>query len=345
MRTLGGRAFSTLPCTLHPKGLCPAVFAYIPPRASTNIILQSQTALILAVFGTQAGLALVLGGLLLGFHRVYRKSYLLWWACSWFGFAAYLIAATSSQLGYFSLPLASAWRILVSLAGGVGGYLQIAWLGQGTWELVSDQEIPRSRSRLLVTAAIGLGVVAGLLYAWDSSGASARYFIRVGIRSVVALVAFVACGISIWRMQRRIPGWAKTVLAIAVVLYGLEQLNYFYQVLAVFLGRPMSRELGYYGFLDIVLQFGIGLSMAGLLLDEERLKAVAIAEGKRQAEDQLRAREARYRALIEGALDIIIVADARERFSTPARRPAGCWVSTPATWWAGMVSTSCTRTT
>ena len=41
------------------------------------------------------------------------------------------------------------------------------------------------------------------------------------------------------------------------------------------------------------------------------LKTVAIAEGKRQAEDQLRAREARYRALIEGALDIIIVADAQ----------------------------------
>src|SRR5204863_10089691 len=90
-----------------------------------------------------------------------------------------------------------------------------------------------------------------------------------------------------------------------------EQLNYLSQVLAVFLGRPPSQGLGYSGFLDIVLQFGIGLSMAGLLLEEERVQTGAMAEAQRQAEDQLRAGDARYRALIEGALNIITVVDAQ----------------------------------
>src|ERR1700687_1850653 len=92
---------------------------------------------VVATFAAQTLAAIIMAILLLGFLQQYRKSYLRHWTLSWTAAAAYYVASTIRMGLALSSHVASAHpiRILTAAASGILGYLSIAWLMFGIYEL------------------------------------------------------------------------------------------------------------------------------------------------------------------------------------------------------------------
>src|SRR5437879_1957656 len=98
---------------------------------------------VIASFLAQSVVAMVMAILLLGFHRQYRKSYLLHWTLSWAAIAAYYADALVGMGLAIRQHMSSAHpiRILTAIFGGVIGYLQIMWLMFGVYELLRRRPV------------------------------------------------------------------------------------------------------------------------------------------------------------------------------------------------------------
>ena len=73
--------------------------------------MPADRLILVAAAGTQAGLALVFGVLLLAFERSYRRPYLRWWALGWLALAGYLTLGTLTVAQAFALPTSAPVRL------------------------------------------------------------------------------------------------------------------------------------------------------------------------------------------------------------------------------------------
>jgi diguanylate cyclase (GGDEF)-like protein len=244
--------------------------------------VETQVTADYAALVAQAVGALLLGGLLLGFHRHYRKGYLLHWARSWLSFCVYLVGAALALHLSTRLSAAHPAALVVALISGVAGYLQLGFLVFGAYELEAGRP-PRRLPRRLIPALALLGVATSLLFVDDADGGAAwRYFARVGVRALVACAAFLVAGLRVWESRMDagevgIPRLGPKLVGGAFFAYGLAQLQYLVLAVVSLQWMRLPAPLVHLGWLDFILQWVMGLGMVVCLLEEERHAALRAA--------------------------------------------------------------------
>ncbi len=227
--------------------------------------------------------------LLARFYRVYGHSYLREWSWSWAALSVYVSGGLAAILWSRAYAPDHPLRLLVAMATLIGGYTQVACLLFGTYSVARGHPVEPRRRRLFLGACIVVGVVFALLFTRDAAAAEARFFVRIGIRSLAAGVAYLAAGIWLGRMGGWRRGVGRAIVVAAFFLYGAEQLNYFAFNLIEFLGLGSAGpELALLGFLDLLLQFAMGLGMVIWLLEEERDELERTADALHRSEERLR---------------------------------------------------------
>jgi diguanylate cyclase (GGDEF)-like protein len=93
--------------------------------------------------------------------------------------------------------------------------------------------------------------------------------VRVGIRSLVASVAYLGSSIALWQLRKRRRGVGFTMFSAALLLLAIQQA---YQVGVSIGWRYFLQSTGtiYVGYVGFLLQAIVGMSMIACLLEDER---------------------------------------------------------------------------
>jgi diguanylate cyclase (GGDEF)-like protein len=244
---------------------------------------------LLAVRGylAQAACAVVVAIVLVSFHRHYHREYLRSWAWSWWAFAAYLAGTAAAVLLRGQGTPASPPRLAASLLALTGGYCQLGWLMFGTHEVATGRQVAARRRRQILAGLAAFAAASVLVSA--ALSAESREVIRVGLRALIASVAFLAAGIAVLRTSLHPDGLGRRMVGSTFTLYAAEQLYFSFAVLG-----PLARPLLAPGFnavverltsgslpllqVDFLLQAMMGLGMVIWLLEEERSRAFHASE-------------------------------------------------------------------
>jgi len=215
--------------------------------------------------------AIVMAVLLLGFLRQYKKSYLRHWTLSWTALAAYdVTSATGIALGVgYNMPSMHPIRLLTSILSGIFGYTSIVFLLFGIFELLKRRPVRiRFFWRTLGGAAL-LGAILALLFIGPDAVSSTRYFVRTGIRALVACIAYLSASIAFWRVRKRRQGVGFAMFSAALLLVALQQA---YHVGITIGWRFFAQTAGnvYVTYVGFILQAITGMSMIACLLEDER---------------------------------------------------------------------------
>ncbi len=216
----------------------------------------------------------ILALLLFNFFRQYRKTYLLHWSASWAALAVFHATTVAGLALTRSLSIVG--RGVLGAIAGTAGYLQIGWLLFGIFELVRRRPVRLSQTRWTLVAIGLLGASTGFFFISPASSLAGRFMARVGIRALIAGIAFAVAAWVLWRARANKPSIGFTSTAILLGLYAAEQLHYSAISVAWLRLGTLPEYTRYLGFLDFVLQAILGVTMIACLLDDER-KATELA--------------------------------------------------------------------
>ena len=236
--------------------------------------MPEQVFTVLATMLAQAVAGLVVGLLLYSLYRYYGKGYLLYWSWSWIVLGIFHL---SHSVGLFISPrfgIDHPVRIVLFMIGGIAGFLQIAWLIFGAWELGTRRILYPNLQRFVVPLAVVLGITTPLILLAAPQISNERSFITAAVRGLIAGVAFLSSGFIVWKGRARQVGFGFKLISAAFILYGLNQLHY--ALIASMWGVGFSRPTypSYLGFFDFTLQALMGFGMVASLLEDEREAAV-----------------------------------------------------------------------
>src|SRR5712692_9357009 len=226
-----------------------------------------------AVFATslaQTISAAILTSLLFGFLRQHGKSYLAHWTAAW---AAAAVQHLAGSIGialalWYNFPPNHPARVAVALVAGVAGYLQIGWLMFGVYELLRRRPVRIRAARWILSSLAVAGVLTAIALIDPAWSWRARYFVRVGLRALLAGVAYIVASWGFWSAKKRRLGFGFTLTAVAFLLYGLEEFHYVGLSASAFsLTSGYATSLAY---LDFLLQAMTGMGMIACLLEDER---------------------------------------------------------------------------
>ena len=219
--------------------------------------MPDSSILVFAAFAAQTVGAAVIAVLLFGFLRQYGRSYLAHLTASWAALGVYHLggAASIALVRWWKLPPQHPALAATAVVVGVAGYLQIAWLCFGVYELLRRRPV---RLRVARQVAVVLGVSGAViaLFAGEPRGSA--------VRAIVAAAAFVVAGAGFWKARKRRGGTAFAMTSATFFVYGAEQVHY---VVVALLGLHYAPYLGLFDFL---IQSMIGLGMIACLLEDER---------------------------------------------------------------------------
>ena len=226
---------------------------------------------VLATFTAQTFGAAVMALLLLGFHRQYLKSYLNHWTLAWTALALHDLAMVGSLVlalrAHGGSPLLA---FVATTVSAVCGYIHIGWLLFGVYELIRRRPVRIRDAQRMLAALVALGLAVSLALTLFGRDAAGIVFLRLGIRAALAAAAFFAGAIWLWRSRSRRVGFGFTVLSIAFLLYGIEQVQYaVVMLLWVTTGRAHDYAT-YLGYIDFLVQTAMGVGMIACLLEDER---------------------------------------------------------------------------
>jgi diguanylate cyclase (GGDEF)-like protein len=155
------------------------------------------------------------------------------------------------------------------------GYLQVAWMMFGTYELARGKPIPRRMSFWLIGALLFVGTSSTLISL--ASGAHPLNRASFGIRWLVLGVASIAASHIVRRLPTAVAGIGRGLVSGALFLYGTEYLVYL--ILGLWGAEASSLlYLTYLGLAGFILQSAMGLGMIVWLLEEERDRVVRVSE-------------------------------------------------------------------
>src|SRR5690348_15220167 len=217
-------------------------------------MMPESSILVFAALAAQTAGAAVIAVLLYGFLRQYGKSYLQHLTASWAALCVFRLGETAEVVTRMRAPHAAAGIEVISVISGIAGYLQIAWLLFGVYELLRRRPVRLRVARQVIVALAVVGAVIALFPGepFDST-----------IRAVVAACAFFLGGAGFWRSRKR-GGVAFTMTALTFFVYAVEQVHF---VVVTILGLGYAPYLGMFDFL---IQSMIGLGMIACLLEDER---------------------------------------------------------------------------
>ena len=220
-------------------------------------MMPESSILVFAAFAAQTVGAAVIAALLYGFLRQYGKSYLAHLTASWAALAVYHLGetATIALAAWWRMPPSHPVVLATSAVGGIAGYLQIAWLLFGVYELLRRRPVRLRLARNVGIALAAAGVLSALFLKDPYDNA---------LRAVVAAGAFSIAGVGFWKARKRRGGVAFAMTSVIFFVYAAEQLHYF--VVALFGFRYAT----YLGLFDFLIQSMVGLGMIACLLEDER---------------------------------------------------------------------------
>src|SRR3954447_24247691 len=220
--------------------------------------------------------AVVLAIVLMGFHRLYQRPYLLTWAWSWWAFCVGLIADAFSLYLVPHLPATAPVRLAASLASITAGYWQAAWMLFGSYEATTAKPLSRGfrRAVLAVLLLLAIGSVTLTLY----TAPQVRFLVRVGLRSFLLGTTFLAAAWGVWSSRAHRSGLGRRLVAGAFLLYGLHQLHYLVIIVTQTVQVGSMTYASYLGPFDFLFQSLIGIGMVTWLLEDERQRVLAAAD-------------------------------------------------------------------
>ena len=237
--------------------------------------MESSTLVILVSRLAQAGGALVLALVLVGFHRLYRREYLRTWAWSWGAFCVVMGASALMlylrQNGQLSPALGTGLTILSLIAG----YWQIAWLLFGTFELATTQLVSQRVQHTVLGLLVALAVVPVVTALVLDGTVDAR--VSEMIRALCLAAAFLIASYWVWNAgnEEVSAGMGQRIMAGAFLVSMLQEAHH----LAIHLARGAievtPRYLAYLTPIDFLLQFLLSVAMVIWLLEEERRRVLA----------------------------------------------------------------------
>ncbi len=218
----------------------------------------------------QSAAALLVAAVFGGLHRRYWRPFLQHWTWSWVALAVHAAAAAAAVLLSASRPINDSMRFTLALVAGIAGYLQIAWLLQGTGELTTGRSFDARTNRWLIAAVVILGALFVATFAWDPSRNDVQYFMRVTIRRLAIAAAALSAGWAIRSAPRIARAIGRRVVMLSFFALGLQQLH----LLAIGSFPAMRARHPVYlaslGLVDVVIYFAIAIGLVIWLLEEER---------------------------------------------------------------------------
>jgi hypothetical protein len=252
--------------------------------------MDSLTFAVLAAQALGSLLVAVLLGLL---YRSYNRLFLLYWSYSWAALAIYSASGpVAIRLSMFVAPSHPA-RLIQSFVSISAGLEASVWLLFGIFALASGRELPRR-------AALRFSLAASLVAAVVTAGTlglpeTLRYGVRVSPPELVLAIALTVAAWRVWNVPTRQRAAGRRLLALALELYGLEQLRYAADGIGRYLFGSRYPDLRIIGVADFFIQATIALAIVVWLLEDEsdRLETSLRQEG--HALDALHQSEARPR--------------------------------------------------
>ncbi|HET9210980.1 MAG TPA: bifunctional diguanylate cyclase/phosphodiesterase [Thermoanaerobaculia bacterium] len=220
--------------------------------------------------------AIVLAVVLMGFHRLYQRPYLLTWAWSWWAFCVGLIADAAAIDLVSHLPATAPARLAASLVSITAGYWQAAWMLFGSYEATAAKPLSRGFRRAVLAALLLLAVGTVTLTLYTSP--EVRFLVRVGLRAFLLGVAFLAAAWGVWSSRAHRSGLGRRLVAGAFLLYGLHQVHYVVIIVTRMVQVASMTYASYLGPFDFLSESLIGIGMVTWLLEDERQRVLAAAD-------------------------------------------------------------------
>ena len=169
--------------------------------------------------------ALFLGWLIYYFARIYQQRYLYHWAYSFFSLAVFLLGALIGVwLLSMDVAVSSPVRLINLFLLSFAGYLQILFIITGTITLVTNKTYDNQVFLRWITVCLLFALFVTLYKTWSDSSVNMRYFMRIGLRFMVAGLAFISIAVYILRKDR-MPLFGKKLVIIGFFIYGMEMMG------------------------------------------------------------------------------------------------------------------------
>lgn len=236
----------------------------------------SSALVIFTSHAAEAISAVVLAVVLMGFHRLYQRPYLLTWAWSWWAFCVGLIADAVAIDLVAHLPATAPARLAASLVSITAGYWQAAWMLFGSYEATAARPLTRRFRRAVLGALLLLAIGTVTLTLYTSS--EVRFLARVGLRAFLLGTTFLAAAWGVWFSRAHRSGLGRRLVAGAFLLYGLNQIHYVVIIVTQMVQVASMAYASYLGPFDFLFQSLIGIGMVTSLLEDERQRVLAAAD-------------------------------------------------------------------
>jgi diguanylate cyclase (GGDEF)-like protein len=233
--------------------------------------MESSTLVVFVSQAAQAGGALVMALVLVGFHRLYQREYLRTWAWSWWAFCVWMVSSGLGHLlAWSGLPFPRIQTLLTILSL-ISAYWHVAWLLFGTYELATTRSVPE-RTEITVLGILLLLALIPVLLSADANPAD-RFMTQECLRYFFLALAHLVASYWIWNAgnEEVSAGLGQRIMSAGFLLSSVQEAHY----LAAYL---LGMAPGYTSLLepfDFLLQFLLGIGMVIWLLEEERRRVLA----------------------------------------------------------------------
>ncbi|MBK8060506.1 MAG: PAS domain S-box protein [Gemmatimonadetes bacterium] len=249
-------------------------------------------------------MAAMLAGVLRWFASPTAHAHYRHWAAAWFAQATYyLVGAAAFSLGVLS-PGDSALRLTLSIATQVANTVAAVMLLIGAIGFAKRRPVDARTLQLAMLGSIILGITIALVVRFGDAR-----LLRAIYRATLSAGSFIGCGVIVWRgrLSQDRPG---QFLSLALVGYGLVQLNYLTYWILTAVDRRPGYSLGWLTLFDLFWITAIATTMVAMGLADQR-EAAAVA---------LQQKETEFRRMIEQSSDIVTILDADLviRYSSPS---------------------------
>jgi signal transduction histidine kinase len=201
------------------------------------------------------------------FSSVYGRKFLQSWAWGWIFFAIAMVAFSFLTGGLARMPANNPAGMVASWSSIAFSYGHIFMLMVGMFELLRNQTVSNKAIFQGLLALAILSIFFVLVFSSVPNFSAERYLIRVGLRYLVATLSFIIAGYLL--LRKRFPGIGSKLLSFSMILYGAMHAYYLTVVLSFIFGNALPFP-SFFGIIDLVLMFSIGLAMVIWLLEDER---------------------------------------------------------------------------
>jgi diguanylate cyclase (GGDEF)-like protein len=227
--------------------------------------------LLLLLVCAHAFTAAALATLLARFRYQFKRGYLQRWSLAFAALALGLLIERVPNLLHIPTARTLIWSLSLSLS-----YISVFLMLVGTWEATSGRVLPTERMRTILMGLVVFGVGSALMYSWDDAAVMEQLALRVGVRHLLAGIAFAAASALLLRAPSIRIGLGPKLLASALALGSLQQFHVLVIHVAPIPGISPLTYAALISIVDLLISVFIGFGMGIWLLEDER-RAAALA--------------------------------------------------------------------